>query len=79
MKRARPSHEAEDLLPEYDFSAGVRGKYASRFAKGTTMIVLDPDVAELFPDHRSVNKALRALGQIIRDRDRKPGQSRKAG
>jgi hypothetical protein len=35
------------------------------------MVVLDPDVAELFPDPRSVNKALRALGHIIRGRDQK--------
>jgi hypothetical protein len=38
------------MLPEYDFSRGVRGKYANRFAEGTIMVVLDPDVAELFPD-----------------------------
>jgi hypothetical protein len=59
------------MLPEYDFSGGVRGKYADRFAKGTTMVVLDPDVAELFPDPTSVNSALRALGRIIRDCARK--------
>ena len=50
MKRARP--EPEEMLPEYDFSNGVRGKYASRFANGTVMVVLDPDVAELFPVFR---------------------------
>jgi len=59
------------MLPEYDFSGGVRGKYANRFAEGTIMVVLDPDVAELFPDRQSVNSALRALGQIIRERARK--------
>lgn len=47
----------------------VRGKYANRFAKDTIMVVLDPDVAEVFPDRASVNKALRALGDIIRERD----------
>jgi hypothetical protein len=67
MKKVRSRRDAEEMLPEYDFSGGVRGKYASRFAKGTIMVVLDPDVAEIFPDPRSVNKALRALGHIIRD------------
>jgi hypothetical protein len=62
------------MLPEYDFSGGVRGKYANRFAKGTIMVVLDPDVAELFPDPKSVNSALRALGHIIRERARKPNR-----
>jgi hypothetical protein len=33
------------MLPEYDFSRGIRGKYANRFARGTIMVVLDPDVA----------------------------------
>ena len=70
MRKVRSKHEPEEMLTEYDFSAGVRGKYASRFAKDTIMVVLDPDVAEVFPDPNSVNKALRALGHIIRDRAR---------
>ena len=71
MRKARSKRDANEMLPEYDFSGGVRGKYASRFSEGTIMVVLDPDVAELFPDPRSVNNALRALGQIIRERTRK--------
>lgn len=78
MRKARPKSEPEEMLPEYDFSGGVRGKYASRFAKDTIMVVLDPDVAEVFPDPKSVNKALRSLGQIIRERDRKTGRRRSA-
>lgn len=78
MKKARPKHEPEEMLPEYDFSRGVRGKYASRFAKDSIMVVLDPDVAEVFPDPKSVNEALRSLGQIIRDRARKTGRRRSA-
>jgi hypothetical protein len=66
------------MLPEYDFSGGVRGKYANRFAEGTIMVVLDPDVAELFPDPQSVNNALRALGQIIRERARKTSRLRRS-
>ena len=79
MRRVRPGREPEEMLPEYDFSGGVRGKYASRFAKGTIMVVLDPDVAELFPDPKSVNRALRALGHIIRDRARQAGRRRSTG
>jgi hypothetical protein len=76
MKKVRSRRESEEMLPEYDFSRGVRGKYAPRFAKGTIMVVLDPDVAEVFPDPQSVNKALRALGHIIRDRPSKLSQRR---
>ncbi len=57
-----------DMLDEYDFSKGVRGKYVDRFAKGSNVVVLDPDVAEVFPDSESVNQALRALAEIIRNR-----------
>jgi hypothetical protein len=70
MSNVRPGPEAEEMLPEYDFSGRVRGKYPNRFAKDTIMVVLDPDVAELFPDPKSVNNALRALGHIIRNRTR---------
>ena len=79
MRKARPRHEPEEMLPEYDFSGGVRGKYASRFAKDTIMVVLDPDVAEVFPDQNSVNKALRSLSRIIRDRVGVTGRGRSAG
>ena len=65
MRKVRSRREPQEMLPEYDFPGGVRGKYASRFAKGTIMIVLDPDVAEIFPHPRSANKALRALGHIL--------------
>jgi uncharacterized DUF497 family protein len=75
-KKARSKRKPEEMLSDYDFSGGVRGKYASRFANGTIMVVLDPDVAELFPDPRSANRALRALGHIIRDSVRQPGRRR---
>ena len=50
-----------DMLEEYDFSNGERGKYAGRFAQGSSVVVLDPDVAQVFTDSESVNQALRAL------------------
>jgi hypothetical protein len=60
-----------DMLEEYDFSKGVRGKYAKKYAEGTNVIVIEPDVAKVFPDHDSVNQALRSLVEIIR-RQKKP-------
>ena len=52
------------MLPEYDFSKGVRGKYAKRYATGSNVVVLSPDVAKRFPDSDSVNKALRTLVRL---------------
>lgn len=60
-----------DLLDEYDFSGGVHGKYAGRFAKSCNVVVLDPDVAQVFPDSESVNQALRALAEIIQRQSEK--------
>lgn len=50
-----------DLLPEYDFSKGVRGKYAERYAKGTNVVVIDRDLTRKFPTAQAVNDALRKL------------------
>lgn len=55
-----------DMLEEYDFSGGVRGKYAKRYAEGANVVVVDPDVAAFFPDHDSVNEALRHLAAVIK-------------
>lgn len=63
----KKSDAADEMRAEYDFSGGVRGKYAERYAKGTNVVLLDPDVAEVFRDQASVNRALRALAGIIRD------------
>ena len=54
------------MRPEYDFTKGVRGKFAERYAEGANVVVLDPDVAALFPTSKAVNDALRALGVILR-------------
>lgn len=59
MKKT-PSRVRE-VRAEYDFSGGVRGKYAKRYARGSNIVVLDPDVAEAFPTARAVNTALRKL------------------
>jgi hypothetical protein len=63
--RAEPSDE---MQPEYDFRGGVRGKYAERYAAGSNVVVLEPDVAEVFPDSESVNQALRVLANLVKKR-----------
>jgi hypothetical protein len=65
MKRLRND---PDMLEGYDFSGGVRGKYAKRYAEGTNVVVIDPDVVQYFPDHEAVNEALRGLAAIIKRR-----------
>ena len=60
-----------DMLEEYDFSKGVKGKYAKRYAEGTNVVVIDPDVAQYFPDHDSVNEDLRSLLPIVKRHSKK--------
>ena len=48
MKKATNKTGEPAMRPEYDFSRGVRGKYARRFAQGTNVVVLEPDVAKRF-------------------------------
>lgn len=59
------------LLDQYDFSKGVRGKYAKRYAEGTNIVVLAPDVAAVFKNSLAVNEALRALMKIARQTSKK--------
>ena len=65
MEKAVVNRQDPDLLDEYDFSEGARGKYTQRDREGTNIVRLDDDVAKIFPDAKSVNAALRALGKII--------------
>lgn len=53
--------DTDELRNEYDFSKGVRGKYAKRFAEGANVVVLDPDVAKRFKTSDQVNEALRKI------------------
>jgi len=71
MKKAAKARRDPDMLAEYDFSQGVRGKYAQRYSEGTNIVVLSPDVAEYFPDSEAVNAALRALVEIARKSTKK--------
>jgi hypothetical protein len=62
------------MRAEYDFSGGVRGKYADRYRRGTNVILLEPELTKAFPDSKSVNDALRSLLSIAtRARTRKLG------
>jgi hypothetical protein len=61
MRNPKPDPKHDEMREEYDFSQGVRGKYAHRFAEGSNVVVLEPDVAARFPDSKAVNEALREL------------------
>ena len=75
----KPEADADTMRPEYDFSRAVRGVTASRYAQGTNVVLLDPDVAELFPDARAVNEALRTLTRLVRvKRSSRPRDKRTA-
>ena len=75
MKKA--TREKDEMRDHYDFSGGVRGKYAQRYAEGTNVVLLDPDVAKMFPDRESVNEALRAVGRVVEMRERR-GRTRRS-
>jgi hypothetical protein len=63
-KKTPTKGRAREMRSEYDFSGGVRGKYLNRYHSGTNVVLLDPELAEAFPDSKSVNDALRALVAI---------------
>ena len=62
LKAEPMNQDSPDMLDEYDFSEGVRGKYADK-----KLIRLDDDVAEMFPDQKSFNDTLRLLAKIVND------------
>jgi hypothetical protein len=80
MKSAS-TREATGLRPEYDFASmrgGVRGKYARQFKAGTTLVLLEPEVAEAFPTASAVNEALRAVlraTRVVRRASRLPNKA----
>jgi hypothetical protein len=61
MKKRETKSKGDEPRREYDFRGGVRGKYAARYRAGTNVVLLDPDVAEAFPDSAAVNRVLRAF------------------
>ncbi|MCU1301247.1 MAG: hypothetical protein JWQ87_1531 [Candidatus Sulfotelmatobacter sp.] len=64
MKKPPSNRRTREMRAEYDFSGGVRGKYSERYRRGINVVLLDPELAEAFPDSKSVNDALRALVAI---------------
>jgi len=72
MKTKHDTECNDEMREEYDFAnmkGGVRGKYAKAFGQTATTVLLDPDVAEIFPDSQSVNEALRTLARALRRGD----------
>jgi hypothetical protein len=64
---------SDDLRPEYDLSkltGAVQGKYYKRATAGTTLVLLEPDVADAFPDARTINEVLRAVARLARTQGR---------
>jgi hypothetical protein len=64
----RKARTSDQMRPEYDFSKGVRGKHAARYASGTNVVVLAPDVASQFRTADEVNETLRAVARLIEGR-----------
>lgn len=60
-RKPRPADGDEELLPEYDFRGGMRGKYATQLIEGTNVVLIDPDLARVFRTAADVNRALRKL------------------
>jgi hypothetical protein len=61
------ARRGQDLLPEYDFARGVRGKHYQAYRAGTNVVFLEPDVARVFPDSASVNRVLRLLLNLAKE------------
>ncbi len=71
MKKKSETKLDDDLRAEYDFSklkGGVRGKYAKQYHAGTNLVLLEPDIAKVFPNDEAVNEALRQLIKIAKAR-----------
>jgi len=73
MSQNNNPEPTDEMRDEYDFSGGVRGKFYQEYMKGTNVVLLDADVAEVFRDSETVNQALRTLITITRNQ---PPQSR---
>jgi hypothetical protein len=64
MKKESAVKRKDELRREYDLSrlkGGVRGKYYHRATAGMNLVLIEPDLANLFPDSEAVNRALRVL------------------
>ena len=66
--------DRDTMREEYDFSGGVRGKHHEAYRRATNVVLLEPDVAEVFKDSAAVNQALRAIAQVARAHARNAGR-----
>lgn len=66
MSQASKPTEKEEMRDEYDIRSGVRGKYYERYRQGTNVVVLEENVAAVFRNSQSVNRALRMLIELAR-------------
>ena len=69
-------NEQDPMRAEYDFSSGVRGKHFEAYRRGTNVVLLEPDVAEVFKDSATVNSVLRVLAKIARAHASTPATNR---
>ena len=69
----RKQSEADTMRPEYDFSKGVRGKHAAKYAEGTNVVALEPDVAREFRTTEQVNETLRAVSKMLQQHRKRAG------
>ena len=77
-KRKRRLGNRDTMRREYDFFLAVRGATAARYAQGANVVVIDPDILDVFPTGESVNEALRALAPVLRQNRRTAARRRSA-
>jgi hypothetical protein len=65
--KAPASVDADEILSEYDFSRSRPNKFASRYASDSLVVVLEPDVAAIFPTASQANEALRVLARLFHE------------
>ena len=71
--REKQSEAKDTMRPEYDFSKGVRGKHGAKYAAGTNVVVLEPDVAREFRTAEQVNETLRAVSKMLQQHRKRRG------
>ena len=69
-------NDQDTMRAEYNFSSGVRGKHFEAYRRGTNVVLLEPDVAEVFKDSATVNSVLRVLAKIARAHASTPATNR---
>jgi hypothetical protein len=72
--KRKPPADKDTLRPGYDFSKGVRGKHAAKYAEGTNVVVLEPDVAQEFQTTEQVNETLRAVSKLLQQQRKRAGR-----